>query len=467
MFETTDQVEHLPMSAEETTLTASAENDELASVVLAEPLREPASQLQPSLYRVFWRWHFYAGVLVSPVLMVVAITGALYIFKDELERVIYPDTMFVVPQGESISLNRQLAAVEEAFPDWKADTVEVDVDPTRATSIRIRRQQPSQSQRVYVNPHTGATQGAIGDNSFFRVVLDIHRRLFIGTTGRAVVELVTCWTIVLLGTGLYLWFPRRRKLVWGVLLPRLRSKSYTLLRDLHAITGAFLMPVAITIAFTGLVYSLAWGSIYKYATDLTGGTMESPQLASSADSPPLLLDEAVATARRHFPAATFVELQIPHGPGNEFVGRAQIGERAGPRNRAVLTLARSSSALISVQTSDQFPALSWWRSTWNYPLHVGSVLGTPTKVIWLFACLVLTALPITGLWMWWKRRPDGQTGFPRRPDRSIPVWLIGTIGLTGILLPAVGASILLILIGEWIVRRTQNYRASYLQRHSV
>ncbi|HUE17770.1 MAG TPA: PepSY domain-containing protein, partial [Planctomycetaceae bacterium] len=49
------------------------------------------------LYRVIWRWHFYAGMIVAPALIVVAATGALYIFKDELEAVIYPGVTYVEP----------------------------------------------------------------------------------------------------------------------------------------------------------------------------------------------------------------------------------------------------------------------------------------------------------------------------------------------------------------------------------
>ncbi len=456
MFETTDRVEHPPLPFRQAILEAPCQDDEIASATQIESQDEPAPQLQPSLYRVVWRWHFYAGVIVSPVLIIVAITGALYIFKDELERVMYPGTMFVVPQAESIPLNRQLAAVEAAYPGWRTDTVEVDVDPTRATSVRIRKQ--GQSKRVYVNANSGEIQGAIGDNSFFRVVLSIHRQLFIGTTGRVVVELVTCWAIVLLVTGLYLWFPRRRERVWGVLMPRLRANPYTVLRDLHAIAGALFMPIGITIAATGLVYTLGWGSAYKYATDLTGEATETPRTIRAVASP-LLLDEAVTMTGQHFPAASFIDLQLPSKAGHPLVARARLGERSGPRTRATLILDPSTNAIISVKTSDQSPALSWWRSTWNYPLHVGSVLGMPTKIIWLFACLVLAALPITGLWMWWKRRPPGRTGFPRRSNRAIPVWLAAVIGLTGILLPAIGVSILLIMAGEWIASRVQKDRA--------
>lgn len=406
---------------------------------------EVAPRGRPGLYRVVWRWHFYAGVLVAPVLFVVAVTGAIYVFKDELDRVIYADTMFVTPQPTSVPLERQVAAAEAAYPGARADTVEVEADPTRATAVRLRGGS-TRPQRVYVNPHSGAVQGAIGDDSFFRVVLDIHRRLFIGATGRAVVETVTCWTVVLLGTGAYLWFPRRASLR-GVLVPRLGAKPYTVLRDLHAVAGALVVPVAVVIALTGLVYSLVWGSGYGYVSSATAAAHAS---VSPPGAPPLPLDRAVEITRAHYPGASFVDVRLAEKPRDAVVARAKLSEAGGPRHQVVLALDRSTGEVLDVQRSEQYAPLRWWRTTWNYPLHVGNVLGTPTKVIWLLTCLVLAALPVTGLMMWWKRRPEGRTGFPRRPDRSLPVWLLGGIGLVGVFLPTVGASILLVLLGEWL-----------------
>lgn len=407
-----------------------------------------------SLYRIVWRWHFYAGVLVAPFLMVVAITGAIYVFKDELDRVIHADTMFVAPQPDRVPLEQQVKAAEEAFPGCKADTVEVDTDPTRATSIRIRGGGGG-TRRVYVNPHTGQVQGAIGDDSFFRVVLDLHRRLFLGTTGRVIVETDTCWTVVLLLTGLYLWFPRRSTLA-GVLVPRLRAKPYTVLRDLHAITGVVTLPVALTVVLTGLVYSFIWGAGYSSVSSGGVGAAASLKSTSPPDAPPLPLDRAVAVTRAHYPKATFVDVLLPAKKDGVIVGRAKWSETNGPRSQIVLALDRSTGDVLDTQSSDNFPPLRWWRTTWNYPLHTGSVLGTPTKVLWLIVCLVLATLPVTGVWMWWKRRPAGRTGFPRRPDRRLPSWLIGALCVMGVLLPTVGASVVLMVVGEWVFSRLRS-----------
>ena len=54
-----------------------------------------------AVYRAFWRWHFYAGLLVMPVLMLMALTGGLYLFKDEIEHIQHRSLMEVAPAATS------------------------------------------------------------------------------------------------------------------------------------------------------------------------------------------------------------------------------------------------------------------------------------------------------------------------------------------------------------------------------
>src|SRR5688500_11471452 len=69
---------------------------------------EAVDATKPRLYRVIWRWHFYAGLIVSPILLVAAITGALYVFHAELSGWLYEDLYFVDPTGERLSYDKQL-----------------------------------------------------------------------------------------------------------------------------------------------------------------------------------------------------------------------------------------------------------------------------------------------------------------------------------------------------------------------
>ncbi|MBV9509587.1 MAG: PepSY domain-containing protein [Caulobacteraceae bacterium] len=45
--------------------------------------------MNSSLYAAVWRWHFIAGLLVLPVLVMMAITGGAYLFQPELDHLAY------------------------------------------------------------------------------------------------------------------------------------------------------------------------------------------------------------------------------------------------------------------------------------------------------------------------------------------------------------------------------------------
>jgi uncharacterized iron-regulated membrane protein len=90
---------------------------------------------------------------------------------------------------------------------------------------------------------------------------------------------------------------------------------------------------------------------------------------------------------------------------------------------------------------------------WNYPLHVGTILGLTSKILWLVTCVVLITSPVTGVWMWWERRPTGRLGLPRRVNARRPRWLVATIMVTSILLPTVGLSVVAVLVIDLLVSR--------------
>jgi uncharacterized iron-regulated membrane protein len=393
-------------------------------------------------HRVIWRWHFYAGVIVTPFLLVVAVTGALYVFKNELERWMNAGVTYVTPGDAAVSYESQVRSAPASL--------EISSDPARATVVVL--QAPKQpGRRVGVDPHTGKALGQLTTGTFFPTVLELHRHLFLGTTGRVIVELTTCWTIALLATGLYLWWPRRREAVRGVWLPRLTAKRYVVLRDLHALAGLYLLPVIATAVCTGLIYTLVWGYGYRYGGQKTGAFTTFTAFPKSPAVPgakALSIDDAVAVARAHYSGHP-LSLFLPRRPNDSYV--FFVRGDAGPVTQGVLVLNRFDGSVLSDKPASQFPNFAWLGS-WNYALHVGSVLGTPTKILWLVAMLVLAGLPVTGLWMWWQRRPRGRTGLPRRLDVRVSRWVTaGVVGLA-VLLPVFGASVVLILAAEWVVR---------------
>lgn len=411
-----------------------------------------SSSLSPRLYRVIWRWHFYAGLIVLPVLIVVALTGAIYVFRPELEQQLNAAMLTVTPQAQRASYETQLANAQAAAPTGaRATAMLLHSDPALATQFSFSTKN-GDNLNVFVNQHTGKVQGSyVYGHSFFDVVMVIHRRLLAGTIGRIVVELATSWGVILSITGLYLWWPRGRNKVLGALVPRVRGKRYLVWRDWHAVPGFYLSVFAVLVMFTGLFYTMTFGRGFQRMLEVTNSNPPSyPEASKSVVQPgalPLPLDKIIAIAERAQPEKEMF-IDLPNKPNASIYVYA--GSSDHPSTLTQFYIDQYSGKVMGLTAWRQLPLL-YKIQLLSYPIHVGTIFGWPTRVLALLACLVIVGMGITGAAMWWIRRPSGKTGFPQKTkDQQLPKWLVAIICLLAMLMPAAGISILVIVLGDWL-----------------
>jgi uncharacterized iron-regulated membrane protein len=417
-------------------------------------------QREPRLYRVIWRWHFYAGIIVLPVLIIAAVTGGLYVFKEELEQIFYPRLMFVEPQAQIVSSDEQLAHATAVLPQGAiVHGFSISHDPARATMITAEIA-PESYSFVFVNQHTGAVLGQLEyDRSLFGIILNLHRTLLAGTTGRIIVELATSWGIILIVTGLYLWWPRGRNQILGVWLPRLRGKSYVIWRDWHTVPGFYLSLLAILVMGTGLFFALLFGSGYQMIANQTKSYPPSyvnPPKSKKLGAARVKIDEIIAATRRE-QSEKEIYIDFPHTADGSYTVYA--GSYDSPSTLTLLYLDQYSGALLDSIRWEQFSTVAKVQVS-SYSIHIGSIYGLPTKLLAIIACLLIIAMSVTGAAMWWVRRPKGKTGFPHKSTDFRPVkWLISVICLLGTIMPAAGISLLLLFLFGLLGRRfTKNDR---------
>ena len=297
------------------------------------------------LYRVVWRWHFYAGMIITLPLIVVAATGALYIFKDELEGVLHPGVLYVEPAAERATYEQQLAAARAAVGPDVSNRDDASVHQPQAGH------RPGDGRTKRFNSVTsipiGATTWAPSRRGAFPTSCSrCTGTLFLGTTGRIVVELTTCWAIVLVATGIYLWWPQKANQVWGVWLPRLRAKPYVVLRDLHSVVGFYVAVVAIVISLTGLIYTYVWGVGFQYAAQKTEAydMFSKPMLSKSApEAKDLSIDRIVEIAQQKMPGNNLT-VWFPRVPNGVYMVNAN-NER-GPGVNEILFIDRASGEIL-------------------------------------------------------------------------------------------------------------------------
>ncbi|WP_198155492.1 PepSY-associated TM helix domain-containing protein, partial [Candidatus Burkholderia verschuerenii] len=163
--------------------------------------------------RTLWRWHFYAGLFVMPLLIVLAITGTLYCFQPQIEPLLYRDRMIVADTGAPrLPADALLArAIAHEPCDAAPSLAQIETDRTRSAEF-VFRLKSGESESVYVNPYDGAVLGTLSvEHRFMKQVRNLHRGLLLGKPGELVMELAGCWTLVMIGTGVALWWPGRAR----------------------------------------------------------------------------------------------------------------------------------------------------------------------------------------------------------------------------------------------------------------
>jgi uncharacterized iron-regulated membrane protein len=225
---------------------------------MSESTHEAAPDGLSGAYRAVWRWHFYAGVFVMPFLMLLALTGGLYLFKDEIDRAVYRPMIQVPTTATQAAPDAWIAAAARAG-DGRAANVLVPTAPDEAVRVRVDRPDGSQ-KTVFVDPHTARVTGVTSYGGIMETIKALHSLTLFGTAMNLVVEIVAGWAIILLATGLYLWLPRGRKNV-AAFVPRTGdAKRRPFWRDLHAVTGFYVGGVVVFLAVTGMPWSAVWGT---------------------------------------------------------------------------------------------------------------------------------------------------------------------------------------------------------------
>ena len=90
-----------------------------------------------------------------------------------------------------------------------------------------------------------------------KTVRDLHGLAIAGPIGNALIEIAAGWAIVLVVTGVVLWWPREGRPALALRRPVRRRRFW---RDFHASTGILASGVILFLAVTGMPWSVVWGA---------------------------------------------------------------------------------------------------------------------------------------------------------------------------------------------------------------
>lgn len=421
-----------------------------------------------ALQRLFWRIHFWAGLIASSIILFAALTGLLYVFTPQIEAWRHADLDRVTPVGRPLPLDMQVQAAQQAAPDAALRYVVPAHLPGDSTQVYLRAPHEHHMGKTggehdhglptgsiaYVNPYTGDVLGQLQEMDRFKTwAKKLHSSALQGNGWRWLMELGASWMLVLFATGLVLWWPRsqaRGGPGWRALLPRWGRGGATW-RDLHAVTAIALGAVLAVVLVTGLTWSRYSGERFRAMQQALG--QDAPKAAKTVtsapgDGPLLSWQAAWEHARAQAPD---IAMQITPPMGTTGVWRIENFDRSQPTGRFSLALDARLGTPLFAAGWDRYPALAQATAV-GIPFHRGE-FGVWNQVLLALAALAAVFSVVSGWVMWLKRRPHGQVAVPSIQAaqlRHVPILLWPLMAALAYAMPVFGWSLLLMLVLEGI-----------------
>lgn len=382
----------------------------------------------------FKKWtgklHLWFGLSIGLIIFIVSVTGALYVFKDEIENFTRKDVIYHNEQNIAQKQILPIRVLEKAVDNqvkekFKIHWVNVPIDKKMSYQFYWYEHNTNAwnyfdefpiYKVAYVNPYDGKVLRVYDEkNGFFQIVKMIHWSFLLKQDwGKYVVGIPVIIFIIMLISGIILWWPKNkaaRKQRFSFRWENIKSwkrKNY----DLHNILGFYASIFALIFSITGLFYAFFVIQTMMYVV-FSGGNTVYPDFSHITTKAPLetrkdtTLDKVINTVRTNYPNSYgfSVDLGHPHMDDHEHPNFSVFVKHLSysyHKNSSLIFDENSGELLHTHNHEDK--DLGEKAIAANYDVHVGSILGLPTKIIAFIVSIICASLPVTGFLVWYGRR---------------------------------------------------------------
>lgn len=363
--------------------------------------------------KIFKKIHLWLSVPFGLIISIICLTGATLVFEKELTRAGNPHLYTIEYEEGSKPLKPSeiIARISQQTGDTlKISSLQVAGNPKEAWMVSFTN---AGQRQLSVNPYSGEINGWVEGNSFFQTVRKLHRWLLdapaqkgASSTGKTIVGITTLLMVVILISGIVLWWPRTRKSLQNRLKVSCTKGSFRFWYDSHVSLGFYVTIFLLVMALTGLTWSFRWYRTGFYA--LFGASTEQPKQSAPAhednnkkekkNEPErlnyLAWDTALAELQNRY--ETYGTIQLSKNSAQVIQSGKQKGDTAS------FDIHTGNITEIKVYNIDEQPMSNKMKGL-IYSLHTGQWGGMFTRIIYFLSAFIGGILPLTGYYLWIKR----------------------------------------------------------------
>ena len=410
-------------------------------------------------YLTVWRWHFYFGLLVVPFLTLLAVTGlGMLLFANITGK--EGERLHVTPQAQAQPLSAQAEAARQ-FVNQKSASVVQYIAPRADDMVAVFRvNNDDKATMVAVDPYTAKVVSSMPRNEGWYHTMDgIHGDMMLGTAGDYLIETAASLTILMMITGIYLWWAKQGRLK-PMLVPK-TGKGRSWWRDLHGAFGTWVSLILLLFCLSGMAWAGIWGgkmvqswsqfpagkwgvepnpvSVVPTHGDVLndGKTKEAPWILELTPMPvsgttkgengispsePMTL-ETVDRFAREIGFKGRYQLNLPKGETGVWTlsQDSMSYDMVSPTADRTVHIDRYSGKILADIRFDDYNFFGKFMAA-SIALHMGT-LGWWSVLANVLFCLAVIFICVSGCVMWWKRRPSEARGLvPPAQKIKLPVW---------------------------------------------
>lgn len=361
--------------------------------------------------------HRWISIPLGIILSVICFSGAALVFEKEITQQLNPSIYKVeMPEGEATPLppSELVARLKTQIADsLKLSALQYGGAAHEPVMITF---QNAGKKNLSVNPYTGEVNGWTKSYPFFQTMRKLHRWLLnppaqkgAYSVGKVIVGISTLLMVVILVSGLIIWWPRTRKALHNRLQVSCTKGWRRFWYDSHVALGFYSTLFLLVMALTGLTWSFGWYRSFAYG--LFGGNTSSPAQSHTptakyeahhtrtkgkgkTETDYSVWDKALQHVQAQYPSYTSIRIEK---------NKIQVNQSRYLRRTDTVEFNPKNGAPTRIITSAETPRSQKLRS-WFYAFHTGSWGGIYTKILYFLATFIGGVLPLSGYYLWWKKR---------------------------------------------------------------
>lgn len=380
----------------------------------------------------FFLWlHKWLGLFTGIIVLIISLTGCIYVFQDELKLIAYPEKYFIDARSfqhqQTLPLSKLIAIAEKKLNTGEKIS-RIDVYPQKNRTWAFRAVKTNKNaffysdyfiyhKRVFIDPYSGKVQNIENAKTeFFQVVLQLHMNLLLGKKyGHQIIGLSVGIFAIICLSGLILWWPKKwkRKKLKQQFTVKLNANRKRLNYDLHNVLGFYSIFFALLFALTGLMFT--YPALKKGVTKVFNSVDQKENSQKEVfhfipQPTHNVLDNGLFYILKKHPEADQCSIRLKDEKSEPV--DIQVRLKQNKTSDFYWYYFNQKNGQLDKLKSSKNLQLGSKITSMNYDLHTGSIGGLATKIISFIASLICASLPITGCIIWLNKLKKSRKRLP-------------------------------------------------------